>query len=109
GHLVIETDQFAGIFATNSVPSSASSATAPPRGPAAATLIAVLGAAFIGGLILNLMPCVLPVLSLKVFSLMKHAGENPKAAWIQGVAFTAGVVPSFLVVAVAVVRLRAGR
>jgi thiol:disulfide interchange protein len=54
-----------------------------------------LGAAFIGGLILNLRPCVLPVLSLKVFSLMKHAGENPKTAWIQGVAFTAGVVLSF--------------
>jgi len=64
-----------------------------------ATLIAVLGAAFIGGLILNLMPCVLPVLSLKVFSLMKHAGENPKTAWVQGVAFTAGVVLSFWVLA----------
>ena len=45
------------------------------------------------------MPCVLPVLSLKVFSLMKHAGENPRAAWIQGVAFTAGVVLSFWVLA----------
>jgi thiol:disulfide interchange protein DsbD len=45
------------------------------------------------------MPCVLPVLSLKVFSLMKHAGDNPKTAWIQGVAFTAGVVLSFWVLA----------
>jgi thiol:disulfide interchange protein DsbD len=69
--------------------------TAPPLGTAAATLLAVLGFAFLGGLILNLMPCVLPVLSLKVFSLMKHAGDNPKAAWIQGAAFTAGVVVSF--------------
>ena len=43
-------------------------------------LIAVLGAAFVGGLILNLMPCVLPVLSLKVFSLMKHAGDDPRGA-----------------------------
>jgi thiol:disulfide interchange protein/DsbC/DsbD-like thiol-disulfide interchange protein len=59
----------------------------------------VLSAAFVGGLILNLMPCVLPVLSLKVFSLMRHAGENPRAAWIQGVAFTAGVVISFWVLA----------
>jgi thiol:disulfide interchange protein DsbD len=66
------------------------------NGPAAQPLlVAVLGAAFVGGLILNLMPCVLPVLSLKVFSLMKHAGENPKAAWVQGAAFTAGVVLSF--------------
>ena len=59
-----------------------------------------------GGLILNLMPCVLPVLSLKVFSLMKHAGENPKAAWIQGVAFTAGVVLSFWVLAGLLLALR---
>jgi DsbC/DsbD-like thiol-disulfide interchange protein len=69
-------------------------------------LIAVLGAAFIGGLILNLMPCVLPVLSLKVFSLMKHAGENPKTAWLQGVAFTAGVVISFWVLAGLLLALR---
>jgi thiol:disulfide interchange protein/DsbC/DsbD-like thiol-disulfide interchange protein len=71
-----------------------------------ATLLAVLGAAFVGGVILNLMPCVLPVLSLKVFSLMKHAGENPKAAWIQGVAFTAGVVLSFWVLAGLLIALR---
>ena len=70
-------------------------------------LLTVLGLAFIGGLILNLMPCVLPVLSLKVFSLMKHAGENPKAAWIQGVAFTAGVVLSFWVLAGLLLVLRA--
>ena len=76
------------------------------KGPAPATLIAVLGAAFLGGLILNLMPCVLPVLSLKVFSLMKHAGENPKAAWLQGVAFTAGVVLSFWILAGLLIILR---
>ncbi len=70
----------------------------PAQGPAPATLLTVLGAAFIGGLILNLMPCVLPVLSLKVFSLMKHAGDT-RRAWVQGVAFTVGVVLSFWVLA----------
>jgi thiol:disulfide interchange protein/DsbC/DsbD-like thiol-disulfide interchange protein len=70
-------------------------------------LIAVLGAAFLGGLILNLMPCVLPVLSLKVFSLMRHAGENPRTAWRQGVAFTVGVVISFWVLAGLLLALRA--
>jgi thiol:disulfide interchange protein/DsbC/DsbD-like thiol-disulfide interchange protein len=84
--------------------SSVSDTSAPVAGPATATtatatmegtLIAVLGAAFLGGLILNLMPCVLPVLSLKVFSLMRHAGENSKTAWIQGLAFTVGVLLSF--------------
>jgi thiol:disulfide interchange protein len=59
-----------------------------------------------GGLILNLMPCVLPVLSLKVFSLMKHAGENPKAAWIQGVGVHGGVVLSFWVLAGLLLALR---
>jgi thiol:disulfide interchange protein len=89
-----------------------SATTAPAQGSAPATsanqplLIAVLDAAFVGGLILNLMPCVLPVLSLKVFSLMKHAGENPRAAWIQGVAFTAGVVLSFWVLAGLLIALR---
>ena len=68
-------------------------------GSAQPLLIAVLGAAFVGGLILNLMPCVLPVLSLKVFSLMKHAGDNPKTAWVQGAAFAAGVVLSFWMLA----------
>jgi thiol:disulfide interchange protein DsbD len=70
-------------------------------------LIAVLGAAFLGGLILNLMPCVLPVLSLKVFSLIRHAGENPGTAWKQGVAFTVGVVISFWVLAGLLIALRA--
>jgi thiol:disulfide interchange protein DsbD len=105
-------------------------ATAPPLGTAAATsgsdsvarwstategtqaaaqpiLIAVLGAAFMGGLILNLMPCVLPVLSLKVFSLMKHAGDDPRGAWKQGAAFTAGVVISFWILAGLLLFLRA--
>jgi len=66
-----------------------------------------LGAAFVGGLILNLMPCVLPVLSLKVFALIRHAGEHPEKAWKQGVAFTAGVVVSFWVLAGLLLALRA--
>ena len=70
-------------------------------------LIAVLGAAFVGGLILNLMPCVLPVLSLKVFSLLRHAGENPRGAWKQGAAFTVGVVISFWILAGLLIALRA--
>jgi thiol:disulfide interchange protein len=73
-----------------------------PPAPAAAnapTLAAVLGFAFLGGLVLNLMPCVLPVLSLKVFSLIRHAGDHSGSAWKQGAAFTAGVVISFWVLA----------
>lgn len=55
--------------------------------------------AFLGGLILNVMPCVLPVLSLKVFSLLKHSGQSRAQALLHGGAYTAGVVVSFLALA----------
>ena len=78
--------------ATTSAAASSSSAPTP-------FLLSILAAAFLGGLILNLMPCVLPVLSLKVFSLIKHAGEHSGGAWKQGLAFTAGVLISFWILA----------
>jgi thiol:disulfide interchange protein len=62
--------------------------------------------AFVGGLILNLMPCVLPVLSLKVLGFVRHAGGG--RPWRNGLAFTAGVVLSFLALAGALIALRAG-
>ena len=101
----------AGAANTNGVSISHPEATGgsvPPSSPAPQPLlILVLGSAFVGGLILNLMPCVLPVLSLKVFSLVRHAGENPGAAWKQGVAFTAGVLISFWILAGLLLAFRA--
>ncbi|MEC8329603.1 MAG: protein-disulfide reductase DsbD domain-containing protein [Verrucomicrobiota bacterium] len=55
--------------------------------------------AFLGGMILNFMPCVLPVLSLKVFSLLKHSGQSRSNAVAQGLSYTLGVVLSFVVLA----------
>lgn len=55
--------------------------------------------ALLGGLILNLMPCVLPVLSLKALALAKKAEASRREALLQGVAYTAGVVLSFLAIA----------
>lgn len=66
-----------------------------------------LALAFLGGLILNIMPCVLPVLSLKVFSLLKHAGQTRSDAFRHGLAYTAGVVLSFLALAGVLFALRA--
>jgi thiol:disulfide interchange protein DsbD len=54
---------------------------------------------FIGGMILNLMPCVLPVLSLKIFSFVKMSGESKKLCFQHGVAFSVGVLISFWVLA----------
>ncbi len=67
----------------------------------------ILALAFLGGLILNIMPCVLPVLSLKVFSLLKHAGQTRSDALRHGLAYTAGVVLSFIALAGALFILRA--
>ncbi len=63
--------------------------------------------AFLGGLILNIMPCVLPVLSLKVFSLLNHSGQSRGRAFAHGVAYSFGVVLSFLVLAGVLFALRA--
>jgi thiol:disulfide interchange protein DsbD len=66
-----------------------------------------LALSFLGGLILNIMPCVLPVLSLKVFSLLKHAGQTRGDALRHGLAYTFGVVLSFLILAGVLFALRA--
>jgi thiol:disulfide interchange protein DsbD len=63
--------------------------------------------AFLGGVILNVMPCVLPVLSLKVFSLLNHAGQSRSRALAHGWAYTMGVVLSFVLLAVVLFSLRA--
>lgn len=63
--------------------------------------------AFLGGLILNLMPCVFPVLSMKAIALAKDGG-NPTAARVGGLAYTAGVILSFLAIAGVLIALRAG-
>ncbi|MFT7519784.1 MAG: thiol:disulfide interchange protein, partial [Kiritimatiellia bacterium] len=66
------------------------------------TVLFMLGGAFLGGLILNIMPCVLPVLTLKVYGLIEQKDEGAKNRIVQGVAYTAGILVSFLALAVAV-------
>jgi len=63
-------------------------------GPITSFLLALLFA-FLGGVILNVMPCVLPVLSLKIMSLVEHSGSDKKVVWRHGLAYTAGVLASF--------------
>lgn len=64
--------------------------------------------ALVGGLILNLMPCVLPVLSIKVLGFIHQAGDDPAKARRHGLVFTAGVLVSFLALASVLIALRAG-
>ena len=65
-----------------------------------------LGFAFVGGLILNLMPCVFPILSLKLLSLI--GAPDPAARRHHGLAYAAGVVLSFAALGAALVVLRTG-
>lgn len=64
--------------------------------------------AFIGGIILNLMPCVLPVLSIKIMGFVQQAREEKKKILNHGLMFTAGVLISFWILAGALIALRAG-
>lgn len=63
--------------------------------------------AFLGGMILNLMPCVLPVISFKVLGFIKLAGESRQLIFRHGVAFSAGVLLSFWVLAALLLVLQA--
>jgi len=63
--------------------------------------------AFIGGMLLNLMPCVLPVLSLKIFSFVKMSGESRKLCFQHGIAFSVGVLISFWALAGSLLILQA--
>ena len=74
----------------------------------AAAVALLLFFAFIGGIILNLMPCVLPVLSLKLFSLIKQAGQSRSRLVALGISTTAGILASFWALAGIVAAIKAG-
>lgn len=71
-----------------------------------ATFLTLLGIALLGGLVLNLMPCVLPVLSLKILSVVGHGGGDRRDVRRGFLASAAGILVSFLVLAVAAIGLR---
>ncbi|HSR70739.1 MAG TPA: protein-disulfide reductase DsbD domain-containing protein [Kiloniellales bacterium] len=77
-------------------------------GPAAGgrSLLVILGLALVGGLILNLMPCVLPVLSIKLLSVVGHGGRERGAIRLGFLASAAGIVSAFLALAAALVGLK---
>ena len=80
-------------------------AGAPTSGPQL-TLVAALLGALLGGLILNLMPCVFPVLAIKVLGFSQH-GADRRAHRTSGLAYTAGVVLSFVALGALMLALRA--
>ncbi len=77
------------------------------RAWATSALFSILGIAFLGGLILNLMPCVLPVLSLKVLHLMSHANAHKHQIRMSFLMTSAGILFSFWCLAALLIILKA--
>lgn len=76
--------------------------------PLSGRLLIILGFAFLGGMILNLMPCVFPILSIKIMNFMEMSGHQPEKVRKHGIVFGLGVLLSFLVLAGLLLTLRAG-
>ena len=70
------------------------------------TLLQAVIFAFVGGLILNLMPCVFPVISLKVLSFVSMGGESLSRIRLHSLSFAVGVVVTFLTIAFAIILLK---
>lgn len=77
------------------------------QGEQSESLLTALGLAFVGGFILNFMPCVLPVIAIKVMSFMQQAQEEPKRVRMLGFIFTAGIISSFMLLAGLVIAIQA--
>jgi thiol:disulfide interchange protein len=69
----------------------------PPEPISFLSFLPILGGMFLGGLILNLMPCVFPVIGLKIMGFVQQAGHNRRAIAQHGMTFTLGVLASFAV------------
>lgn len=79
----------------------ASASSPPARG-----ILGFLFFGFLGGIILNLMPCVLPVISLKIFGFIQHAGQSRRRILHSGIAFAGGIFTWFIGLALLLIALR---
>lgn len=115
-HLELHIENYPGL-ADGIAPELVKTLTAAKAGESSATelyaqagspgnILTILLFAFLGGLILNAMPCVFPVLSLKVISLVESGASDVRHRQQHGLAYTAGVVSSFALVALTLISLR---
>ena len=79
----------------------------PPANETALSLVWMLALAFAGGLLLNLMPCVFPVLSIKILGFAQQGDQHPSQVRRQGYTFGMGVLCSFWLLAILLLALRA--
>jgi thiol:disulfide interchange protein DsbD len=94
-----------GAWQISAAPTVSASKAAPPRG-----IFTFLFFGFLGGIILNLMPCVLPVISLKIFGFIQQAGQSRRKILRSGIAFTLGIFAWFVGLGLLLIALKgAGR
>ena len=111
--ILVAPEGFGGVTGPRAVEIDLPFSAAPVPGAAggttndALTLGLALLFAFVGGLILNLMPCVLPVISIKVLSFVEHGTKDPLGTRKHGLLFALGVAVSFWVLAGLLLSLRA--
>jgi thiol:disulfide interchange protein len=84
-----------------SAPTASATRPAPARG-----IFTFLLFGFLGGIILNLMPCVLPVISLKIFGFIQQAGQSRQKIFRSGIAFTLGILVWFIALALLLIVLK---
>jgi thiol:disulfide interchange protein/DsbC/DsbD-like thiol-disulfide interchange protein len=94
-------------FSLVATPGPVAAATGGTAGPGWGTALAAFGGALLGGLLLNIMPCVFPILSLKALSLAR-SGADAGRARREALAYTAGVVAVCVALGAVILGLRAG-
>ena len=99
----------AGKIISAQTPSESRTGFQPVQAGRMPALLSMLLYAFIGGLILNIMPCVLPVIALKILGFINHAQHEPRRVRALGLIYALGVLVSFLVLASVVIGVKAAR
>jgi thiol:disulfide interchange protein DsbD len=95
-------------FTAPVTPGEVAAAPVQPSAASGVTALGAIGLAFVGGIILNLMPCVFPVLFLKGLALVQSSGEARKQLRSHGLVYTLGILVSFWVIVGVLLVLRAG-
>ena len=100
--------EFTSSVVPGEVPVSPSNSARQSAAASGVTTASAIGLAFIGGIILNLMPCVFPVLFLKGLALVQSSGEERKQLRSHGLVYTLGILVSFWSIVAVLLILRAG-
>lgn len=95
----IDDPAFTAVGPTDGGSPGGANAKAVAAGRAPQSLLIIFLFAFAGGALLNIMPCVLPVISLKIFGFMQQAGDDRGRIFVMGLVYAAGILASFAVLA----------